>query len=143
MSAKLRIVLDTNIFVSGLIRSEGPPGRILKALRAGEFILVTSRSINEEVLEVMERPRLRDKYDLSDHLFDVAFLLWERAEVIADLPHAKASPDPDDDKSLAAAAAGAAHYLVTGDAADLLSLGEYHGVGIIAPARFLEILKND
>lgn len=68
MPTKLRVVLDTNVIISGLISPKGPPAGILKALKAGRFILVTSQAINEEVLEVMDRPRLRDKYGLAHYL---------------------------------------------------------------------------
>ena len=123
MRVKLRVVLDTNVIISGLISHKGPPAVILKALKAGAFILVTSPAINKEILEVMDRPRLRDKYGLTEHMFDIAFILWEQAEVITDLPVVKASKDPDDNKFLEAAHGGLAHYLVTGDMKDLLSLG--------------------
>lgn len=141
MPAKLRVVLDTNVIISGLISPKGPPAGILKALKSGQFILVTSQAINEEVLEVMDRPRLRDKYGLADHMFDIAFILWEQAEVITKLPAVKASKDPGDDKFLAAALGGLAHYLVTGDIKDLRSLGEYKGTRIVSPDQFLTILN--
>lgn len=140
MPTKLRVVLDTNVIISGLISPKGPPAGILKALKAGRFILVTSQAINEEILEVMDRPRLRDKYGLADHMFDIAFILWEQAEIVAKLPTLKATKDPDDDKFLAAAVGGLAHYLVTGDIKDLLGLGEYKGTRIVSPDQFLSIL---
>lgn len=142
MAAKLRVVLDTNVVISGLINPKGPPGAILKALREERFILVTSQEINEETLEVMDRPRLRDRYGLAEHLFDIAFILWERAEVIKAPPAVKASKDKDDDKFLAAAVGGLAHYLVSGDIRGLLELGEYQGVKIISPERFTAILES-
>ena len=141
MPAKLRVVLDTNVVISGLINPQGPPGSILKALKDGRFILVTSQAINEEILEVMDRPRLRDKYGLADHMFDIAFILWERAEVIAKPPTVKASKDPDDNKFLEAALGGLAHYVVTGDIKDLLSLVEYEGIRIVSPEQFLTIIR--
>lgn len=142
MPTKLRVVLDTNVIISGLISPKGPPAGILKALKAGQFTLVTSQAINEEILEVMNRPRLRDKYGLADHMFDIAFILWEQAEVIADLPPVKISRDPYDDKFLAAALGGLAHYLVTGDIKDLLSLQEHEGTRIISPEQFLPLLSK-
>ena len=142
MSNKLRVVLDTNVIISGLINPKGSPGNILKALKAHRFILITSQPINEEVFEVMGRPRLRDKYGLEEHLFDVAFILWKEAEIIRDLPLANASRDPHDNKFLAAASGGLAHYLVTGDIKDLLSLREYHGTRIVTPGQFLVILHQ-
>lgn len=140
MPIRLRVVLDTNVIISGLISPKGPPAGILKALKAGRFVLVTSQAINEEVLEVMDRPRLRDKYGLADHMFDIAFILWEQAEVITKPPTIKASRDSDDDKFLAAAVGGLAHYLVTGDIKDLLGIGEYKGTRIVNPGQFLNIL---
>ena len=88
----------------------------------------------------MDRPSLRDKYGLANHLFDIAFILWEQAEVITKLPTIRASKDSDDDKFLEAAFGGLAHYLVTGDAKDLLTLGEYKGVRIVSPKQFLAAL---
>jgi len=139
---KLRAVLDTNVIVSALINPAGPPGDILKALREKRFTLITSQPINEEILEVLDRPRIRDKYGLSDHLFDIAFILWEIAEVTSELPTVKIVKDPDDNKFLSAAIGGLAHYLVTGDARDLLGLKEYEGVQIVTPVRFMEVLNK-
>ena len=138
-----RAVLDTNIIISALISPEGPPGNILKALGEKRFTLISSQPINEEVLEVLNRPRIRDKYGLSGFLFDIAFILWEVAEIIEDLPLVKIVKDPDDNKFLSAAMGGKAHYLVTGDAKDLLILKEYRGVQIITPAQFMDILNGD
>lgn len=142
MPTKLRVVLDTNVIISGLISPKGPPAGILKALKAGHFVLVTSQEVNDEVLGVMDRPSLRDKYGLADHMFDIAFILWEQAEVIADLPKIKASKDPKDDKFLETALGGLAHYLVTGDIKDLLNLKEYQGIRIVSPKQFLTILSD-
>lgn len=139
---KFRAVLDTNVIVSALINPAGPPGAVLKALREERFTLVTSRPINEEILEVLNRPCIRDKYGLSEYLFDIAFILFEVAEVIRELPGVKIVKDPDDNKFLSAAIGGSAHYLVTGDAKDLLGLREYKGIQIVTPAQFLEVLNK-
>ena len=140
--ANIRAVIDTNVFVSGLINPNGPPGHILKAVRSKRFTVITSPDINEEILDVLNRPHLRDKYGLGDLLFDVAFILWELAEPAAHLPPASASPDPDDNKFLSAAVGGKAGYLITGDTRDLLPLKEYQGVHILTPADFCRILLN-
>ena len=51
------------------------------------------------------------------------------------------SRDPDDNRILEAAVAGAADYIVTGDQ-DLLVLGEFEGIAIVTPTRFLAILRD-
>ncbi len=141
MVDKPRAVLDTNVSVSGLISPKGPPGVILKALRAKRFILVSSPVINEEIIEVLSRPRIRDRYGLGESIFDVAFILWELAEIVVALPDVKVCADPDDDKFLATAIAGKADYLVTGDVADLLSLEKFRDVSIISPRTFVSLLR--
>jgi putative PIN family toxin of toxin-antitoxin system len=141
VAVKPRAVLDTNVFVSGLISPKGPPARILMALRSARFTLVSSPPVNEEIIEVLSRPTIRDRYGLGDRIFDVSFILWEVADLVIDLPHVQVSSDPDDDKFLATAVAGRADYLVTGDVGDLLSLREYKGVKIVSPREFVSSLK--
>ena len=141
MAVKPRAVLDTNVFVSGLINPKGPPAAVLKALRSGRFTLVSSLPINEEIIEVLNRPTTRDRYGLGDRIFDVSFILWEVAELVIDLPGVRVCSDPDDDKFLAAAAGGRADYLVTGDVGDLLHLHKYKDVTIVSPREFAAVLK--
>jgi putative PIN family toxin of toxin-antitoxin system len=141
MAGKPRAVVDTNVFVSGLISPKGPPADILRALRSKSFILVSSPPINEEIIEVLNRPHIRDRYGLGGHIFDVSFILWELAEVVIDLPEVKVCSDPDDDKFLATAVGGGADYLVTGDVGDLLRLHRYRDVTIVSPREFVSVLK--
>jgi uncharacterized protein len=141
VAGKPRAVVDTNVFVSGLINPKGPPAGVLQALRSKRFTLVTSPPINEEIIEVLSRPYIRNRYGLGDRIFDIAFILWELAEVVADLPALKVSKDAEDDKFLATAVGGHAEYLVTGDVAHLLPLERYKDVMIVAPREFLSVLK--
>jgi len=64
MAPKPRVVLDTNVFVSGLISPQGFPAAILKALRSRRFTLLSSPAVNEEIIEVLNRPHIRDRYGL-------------------------------------------------------------------------------
>ncbi|MGH9445458.1 MAG: putative toxin-antitoxin system toxin component, PIN family [Terriglobia bacterium] len=141
MAGRPRAVLDTNVFVSGVINAKGFPAAVLKALRSRAFILVSSPPINEEIIEVLNRPRIRDRYGVGDRIFDVSFILWELAELVIDPPDVKVSSDPNDDKFIATAIAGKADYLVTGDVHHLLNIGEYQGVTIIPPKEFVAILR--
>ena len=136
----LRVVVDTNVFVSGIISPSGPPGQILQALRRRKFTLISSPSINEEILDVLSRPRLQ-KYGLQDALFDIGVILYAQAELVQEKTRVQASPDPDDDKFLAAAVDGKAQYVVTGDKSDLLALGEYQNIRIISCRAFLHFLR--
>ncbi|MEO0531599.1 MAG: putative toxin-antitoxin system toxin component, PIN family [Planctomycetota bacterium] len=125
----MRIVLDTNVLVSGLI-SRGPPALLLDLWIDDLFEVVTS---NEQVLEVARvlcYPKLARR--LSD---EVAFRLVDRlqqaAVLVSDLPQVDASTDPYDNAILATAIAGKARLLVTGDKKHLLALGEIRGVAIV------------
>ena len=141
MAGKPRAVLDTNVFVSGLICAKGPPAAILRALRSELFTLLSSPPINEDIIEVLSRAHIRDRYGLGDRIFDVSFILWELAEVVTDLPEVKVCSDPDDNKFLATAVRGGADYLVTGDVRDLLRLHKHEDVTIVSPRQFLSVLK--
>jgi putative PIN family toxin of toxin-antitoxin system len=52
------VVLDTNVFVSGLISSNGAPGAVLRRFRQGDFDIVTSREQIKEIQDVLQRPSL-------------------------------------------------------------------------------------
>ena len=138
-----RAVLDTNILISGLIRLEGLPGKILLAWRAGHFNLVTSVPLLLELKEALSRPHLKDRYhllprDIRDFIVllkDTALLVTAPGVVSAQLR------DPDDLAVLACALAGHAEYIVTGDH-DLLDLHTFEGVQIVRPALFLQLLHS-
>ena len=112
-------------------------------IRKRSLQLVSSEPINEEIMEVITRPKFQDRYHLQNALFDVAFILCELAELVIDMPLVKISSDPDDDKFLAAAIGGCASHLITGDVGDLLHLHEYQGVTIVSPKEFLIITQKE
>ena len=140
MPAEVRAVLDTNIIVSGLINRRGVPGQILMALYADQFKWITSPQINEEVLEVLNRPRIKDRYHIGDRIFDIGALLYTQAIIVEPKFRVKDSRDPKDNKFLEAAVQGKATYLVTGDKKDLLSLKEFKGVRILTPGQFVQVI---
>lgn len=142
MAGKPRVVLDTNVFVSALISPQRYPAAILKALRSGLFTLLASPPVNEEIIEVLNRPRIRDRYGLGERIFDVSFILWKVAELVVHLPEVQVCSDPDDDKFRATAVGGKADFLVTGDVGDLLHLREYKGVAIVSPREFISRLRT-
>jgi uncharacterized protein len=135
----LRAVLDANIYVSAVIRPQGPPGQIVERfLRGSAFEIILSPPIVGEVLKALTYPTIRR------HLRVDATAWFENIVVLADLFPGEhhlhgVSDDPDDDKYLAAAVEGRAHVVVTGDS-DLLSVHEHAGVRVGSPRTFLQIL---
>jgi len=137
----LRVVLDANVYVSAIIRPEGPPGRVIERfLRDAAFEIVLSPAIVEETLRALTyakvRKYVRGTIDPQLWLEDIVVL----AELVAgNYEMSAASVDPDDDKYLAAALEGRATLVVTGDP-DLLALEEHQGVRIVNPRAFLGLL---
>lgn len=138
----LKAVVDTNVVVSGTILSYGNPFEILEAWRQGEFILVTSPEIIAEIEEVLRRPKIFQKYRLTETLLTQLITLFNEEAVVVAPGHSDPLPgiETADLKFLACAAAGTADYLVSGDRA-LLDLKVYNGTRIVTPRAFLGLLR--
>jgi putative PIN family toxin of toxin-antitoxin system len=131
----LRIVLDTNVLVSGLAYPGGVPGRIVAAWRQGSLEVALSRYLLDELARVLPRlPRVRlsaaEIRDLCDSFLFLADLVEPEETEDRKDPHLR---DPADQAVLSTLLAGKARYLVTGDK-DLLALAERYP--IITPAAF-------
>jgi putative PIN family toxin of toxin-antitoxin system len=136
----MRVVLDTNIFLSGLIVKLGPPARILDAWSEGAFTLVSSEWQISEIRGVSRRERMRRR--LKPHwVGDLIGRIRKEGELVERPPKVNLSSDPDDNPLLAIALAGKADYLVTGDKNHLLSLKKVEGITIITARAFLDLLR--
>jgi uncharacterized protein len=128
-----RLVIDTNVFVSGLISGAGSPARILRAVQGKGAVHLVSDPIVEEYLRVLEYPRIRKFRKISDaFVADIAAYLVYQTERVELHSRIRMSPDPDDDVFLNTAVDGRATLLVTGDKADLLALGRVEGIPIVS-----------
>ncbi len=128
----LRVVLDTNVLVSGLAYPGSVPGRIVSAWRQGGLDVVLSHYILDEMVEVL--PRLSrigltsaEIRDLADSFMFLADIVEPGAEQDKNLR------DPADQPVLATLVAAHARYLITGDE-DLLALAAHYP--IVTPADF-------
>lgn len=61
------VLVDTNVWVSALINPHGYPARLKDAWVKGQFQVVVSVPLLDELAEVLARPRIRDKYGLDTH----------------------------------------------------------------------------
>jgi putative PIN family toxin of toxin-antitoxin system len=140
----LRVVLDTNVFVSSLLSTQGLPAQVLHAWREGRYMLVTSPPIIAEIVEVLESPRISKKYLIGqediEHLVDLlktdTILVPGRAAVKGSVPQ-----DPRDEVFLACAIDAKADCIVSGDR-HLLDLRTYRGIPILTVNEFAEKLEN-
>lgn len=142
MADKPRLVVDTNIIVSGLITTDTPPARILDAVQKKKIVLLVSDEVVVEYLRVLQYPHIRKYKKISDEMVSqlTAFFV-EESERIEILSHIQKSKDPDDDKFLSLAVEGKADFLVTGDKGDLLSLKAIYEIPIITAREAIKRLK--
>lgn len=135
----LRVVLDTNVFVSALLfRKE--ISKLIRWWQEGKIVPVVTRETYNELSAVLKYP----KFQLSAE--EIRVVLSEEVlpylDVIEVTHHVKGmSPDPEDDKFLSCAVSGEATYLVTGDKG-LLSLEQYRGLRIMGVREFIEKMEK-
>lgn len=132
----MRIILDTNVLLSGLMLPEGTPGKIVNAWRKRNFYLVVSESILEEVARVLAYPKIRKRLNWDDeHISRYIALMRFEAEVV-DIVGVEANvpADPNDNHLLATLIASKAGWLITGDS----DFDELTGqCPVIAPGEFV------
>lgn len=141
---RTRAVLDTNVLVSSLIAEHGFPRQILDAWLEDRYALVTSLYLIEELIHVLSYPRIAKRLRLDeDELAAILAALLSKAKVTpGHLRLPGVTRNPKDDAVVACAKEGDADYIVSGDQ-DLLVLGEYEGIRVVAPCRFVEILQEE
>jgi len=128
-----RLVIDTNVFVSGLISAAGSPAQILRAIQRRKVIHLVSDPIVEEYLRVLDYPQIRKFKKITDEFVaDIAAYLVYQTERVELVSSIRLSPDPDDDVFLETAVDGRANWLVTNDKADLLSLRTVERIPIVS-----------
>jgi putative PIN family toxin of toxin-antitoxin system len=135
----VKIVVDTNVLVSALIQPRGVPAQIMSY--ATDFCLVTTEEILAELRRVLNYPRIRRKYALTDHSIEKYVLSLRQDSIVIDISQLVigASEDPDDDKLLVCADECSANCIVSGDP-HLLTLETYKEIPILTPRQFLDSL---
>lgn len=134
----MRVVLDTNVIISGLIY-RGNERRVLDLAENARFELLLSPFILDEVERVLARKFQRDAQEIAREIAG----LRRVATVIDPEPLADAVPGGHaDNRILDCAAAAGADFLVTGDQRHLLPLGEHRGTRIVNASGFLEALQG-
>lgn len=132
----MRLVLDTNTVVSGLLWDK-KPSQLIDAALQGRIEIFTSQTLLLELEDVLPRRKfsrrvLASGFSISQ--LTVQYALLARSVVPAVI--SAVSADPDDDHVLACALAARADLVVSGDS-DLLNLKSYQGIPIVAAAEAL------
>lgn len=136
----LSVVVDTNVFVSGLIVEKGLPHQLIKLLEEDLFIFIISQKMRDELEEVLHRVKF--SAFLSEGKLSKFFRMIDIISTVVS-PHAIIKievRDPKDQIVLATALEGKADYLVTGDE-DLLELKNNPKLGNLKIVTVKEFLK--
>ncbi|MBI4825863.1 MAG: putative toxin-antitoxin system toxin component, PIN family [Nitrospirae bacterium] len=130
----MRVVIDTNIFVSSFFG--GNPKKITDFWKNEKITLCLSHAILNEYIDVLHRIGLKDEQELEEllSLFSRGFNILFTTKT----PKIKiVMNDPDDDKFIECAAALKADVVISGDK-EVLAVKEYMGIRILTPKQFLK-----
>jgi putative PIN family toxin of toxin-antitoxin system len=134
----LRVVFDTNIFISAFVIPGGKAEEVYLHVLRGDFDLYSSVAILTETAQ-----KLRDKFGWPENqIVRLLKAISKVATVIKSGPHLHVLADEPDNRILECAVEAAAEFIVTGDK-HLLSLKNFQDVRIITLSKFLEILGGD
>ena len=134
----MRIVVDTNVLVSGLLTPGGPCREIIRLVEGGQVSLCLDARILSEYSNVLRRPRLAIDPAEADSLLET---LESVADFCPTLPLPHALPDPKDVTFLAVALAAQADCLVTGNLRHFPAALRC-GIRVVSPAEFLGFLRQ-
>ncbi len=134
----MKIVLDTNVLVSGLLTPFGPSGKIVRMVSAGELILYIDARILSEYQEVLHRPKFKFNKDHISILLDFIKLY---GQFVSSLPLKNRLPDPDDEPFLEVAIAGKVQSLITRNIVHYPPSSR-EGIKIFSPSEFLELFRK-
>ena len=140
-SQPLRLVLDTNIVVAGLLWN-GPARRLLEAAIEGEVELFSSVLLLDELAHSLGYPKFAARIESSGT--SIAALMAQYTALAslvlpASVPRVVAN-DADDDHVIAAAVAARAELIVTGDRKHLLPIGSHEGIAIVTAREIVDRL---
>jgi len=144
----IKVVIDTNIWVSALLNPLGYPARVRKSFEKGVFQVVVSEPLLEELSDVLNRPRIREKYNVTpEDIEEILTLIEERSEYVLLSGDIEICRDKEDNLIIETAIKGKAGYLVTRDddvkfdkkVSDFLS---NYDISVTSVAKFLKIIEK-
>jgi putative PIN family toxin of toxin-antitoxin system len=133
----LRVVFDTNIFISAFVIPGSKAEEAYLHSLIGDFILCSSVAILGETAQ-----KLREKFGWEENRITRLLKAIARVGIVIKIrPHLHFLADEPDNRILECAVAAEADFIVTGDK-HLLSLKHFRNISIVTLSHFLEFLKN-
>ena len=133
----MRVVVDTNVIVSGLMNHDGSPGRVIDALLSGKAVLLYDDRILSEYRQVLPRPKFR--LNLSE-IDEFLRFVEESGEYFSGQRLDLVLPDATDLVFLEVATASLADALITGNAKHFRPLRGQHAVKVLSPVEFAKTI---
>jgi len=135
--------VDTNVLVSAALKRGSSPDKLLRRWIAGDFLIVTCPTAIAELSDVLNRPRIREKYHLTEQ--DIRDFIRQFSRQAILVPGTSVSgvivADPKDDMFISCAVEGQARYIISGDH-HLQELSRYGRIRIRTASRFLRTLER-
>ncbi len=134
----MKVVLDTNIFVSGIHWQQGASGKILDVWFDNKFELIYSEEIIQEIATILSN--FKKNLSNEDLIHWLSLIESKGTVVFPQIKFNAVKTDPDDNKFIDTAVEANADYIVSQDR-DLLDIKEFKGIKIINPQDFIKILN--
>ncbi len=134
----MKVVLDTNVLVSGLLNPYGPCGEIVRMLAIEELIIYIDARILSEYREVLNRKKFKFNKEQINIFIE---LIEQNGQFVSSIPTNKNLPDPDDKPFIEVAISGKVEALVTGNLKHF-PINQADTYRIFSPSEFLEYFKE-
>ncbi len=134
----IRVILDTNIFISGIFWEGNYCSQIIECWREGKIILTSSPEIIQELVETMRDFKIKLPEEIIQEWKNI---ILENAVIV--IPTKKldiVQNDPKDNKFFEAALAADAQYIISQDKKHILSIPEFRGIRTIHPEEFIKMI---
>jgi len=139
MQIKHKAVIDTNIFLSGLLNESGAPAKLIKYLRRDAFVIILSGDVLDEYTSVIFE---FNNDVLIEDAVELFLMIMQKSNFVIPTEKHDVCRDKDDNKFIECAVAASADFIVTKNIRHFPKK-EYRGIHIIKIRDFLKILEKD
>ena len=144
----IRTVIDTNIWISSLLNPFGLPAKLRKQFAERVFTVVVSVPMFEELEDVLNRPKIKERYGITeDDIQELLTLIENQAEDVLLSGNISICRDKDDNFVIETAIKGQVEYIVTGDYdikfdSKVLEFLTKYNISVLSVSKFLDIIEN-
>lgn len=139
----IKMVLDTNVILSGLMSRQGASNRLLQLVGSASCLMLVSVPLFLEYESVLKRPEMLARHGFESETIDLFLAFWANNSRPVTL-HVLWRPqlsDPNDEMVLETAVNGSADCIVTFNTKDFVPAAARFGIKLFTPAELLRILE--